>query len=64
MKRILPKKGIELIEIPRKEMENKCISASLVRKYLEGNGVKKLEKLVPETTRKIIFDNDNNRKIQ
>lgn len=59
MKRILPKKGIELIEIPRKGLENECISASLVRECLENNDMKKLENLVPESTRKVLFNNDN-----
>ncbi|MDE6568557.1 MAG: adenylyltransferase/cytidyltransferase family protein [Lachnospiraceae bacterium] len=56
MKRILPKNGIELVEIPRKEQNGKFISASLVRKCLEEQDLKKLEELVPESVRRIIFE--------
>ncbi len=38
MKRILPDKGIDVIEIPRKTISNYPVSASLVRKLLnEGD---------------------------
>lgn len=55
MKKILPQKGIKLIEIPRKESCGQCISASLVRKYLEDNAAGQLGLLVPESTQKVIF---------
>lgn len=56
MKRILPPKGINVIEIPRKENDKGgIISASLVRKYLEGNNHEELASLIPETTKKILF---------
>lgn len=54
MKRILPKNGIELVEIQRKQQEGRCISASAVRKYLEENNMPELRKLVPESTIKVI----------
>lgn len=55
MKRILPQKGVEVIEIPRlKDEEEKTISASLVRKYLEENNLAELEKLVPKSTLEIL----------
>lgn len=50
LKVALPEKGVHLIEIPRKENENKPISASLVRKYLKENNYSEIKKLVPETT--------------
>lgn len=56
MKRILPKNGIELIEIPRKELNGKLISASLVRKCLEEQDLEMLEELVPESVREILFE--------
>lgn len=55
MKRILPEYSIELVEVPRKKINDSYISASLVRKCLEKLDMKKLEKLVPESTRKILF---------
>lgn len=55
MKRILPKNGIELIEIPRKKQEGKCISASSVRVCLERNDIDGFKRLVPESTTKILL---------
>lgn len=54
MKKILPQYDIELVEIPRKTMNGKCISASLVRRYMEENNWDKLVELLPETTRRIL----------
>lgn len=54
MKRILPKKGIELIEIPRKEKDGVCISASMVRKYLESGKIQQAYSFVPETTKRVL----------
>ena len=58
LKELLPKKGIELIEIPRKEVGEKVVSASYVRAILkqwgEGNysecDVPRMKELVPKTT--------------
>lgn len=50
MKEILPKYGIELCEIPRKETDGGVISASRVRKCLEEKKWDEIRKLVPETT--------------
>lgn len=56
MKRLLPPKGVEVIEIPRlKNEEQETISASLVRKYLAVNNFAELEKLVPKSTLEIIY---------
>ncbi|MBD5522381.1 MAG: adenylyltransferase/cytidyltransferase family protein [Lachnospiraceae bacterium] len=55
MKRILPKNGIELVEIPRKKLNKQYISASLVRKYFENYDKEKLYELVPKTTLEILF---------
>lgn len=55
MKNLLPQKGVEVIEIPRlKDDEGTTISASRVRKYLQENKIKELEKLVPASTMKIL----------
>lgn len=61
MKRILPEKGINVIEIPRKEQDNRCISASWVRKCLEENDLEEVKRLVPKSTRKILFGNGERR---
>lgn len=55
MKRILPETGIELVEIPRKELNGKLISASLVRECLEYQDLEMVEKLIPESVREIVF---------
>lgn len=51
MKRILPGKGIKLVEILRKEYDDTCISASKVRTYLEEGNLDKAFEIVPETTK-------------
>lgn len=54
MKKILPQYNIELVEIPRKEVNGKYISASLVRRYMEESNREKLVELLPETTRELL----------
>ena len=51
MKRILPGRGFQLIEIPRKEYGGACISASKVRGYLEEGNENKAFEIVPDTTK-------------
>lgn len=50
MKKMLPKYGLSLIEIPRKESGNAPISASRVRKLLDEKKYEEIKKLVPTTT--------------
>lgn len=50
MKRILPKKNIEIIEIPRIGTNGEVISASRVRKLLLDNKIENIKDLVPVTT--------------
>lgn len=54
MKRILPGYGIELIEIPRKRLDDQYISASSARKLIEENDRETIKELLPETTIKIV----------
>lgn len=56
MKRLLPKYGVELIEIPRCELNNQVISASLVRKLLKEKNFDKIKDLIPESTYKYLYD--------
>lgn len=56
MKKILPKYGIELVEITRKKINEKAISATLVRECLELNNMERLKNLVPQTTIDVIFE--------
>lgn len=58
MKRILPKHGIELVEIPRKEQDGRYISASSARKSLEKNDMEEFSKLVPKSTRRVLFGDE------
>lgn len=55
MKSILHGHGIELIEIPRKELGGRYICASSARKYLENNDSNNFKKIVPESTVKVLF---------
>lgn len=58
MKYILPKKGIRLIEISRKKQDGKCISASKARENFANNNISELRKLLPESTIKILTENN------
>lgn len=55
MKTILPRYGIEMCEIPRKESENQVISASRVRNALKEKAWEELRKLVPDTTYDFLY---------
>ncbi|MBZ4663539.1 MAG: citC [Caloramator sp.] len=50
MKSILPKYGVEVIELPRKKIGNEVISASRVRKLLKEGKIVDVKKIVPLTT--------------
>ena len=50
MAEILPKYGVKLCVIPRKEWAGKAISASRVREYIKEGKVEELKNLVPATT--------------
>lgn len=50
MRAILPEYGIEFVEIPRKELDGRAISASLVRTLLKERNFDEIAKLVPKTT--------------
>lgn len=54
MKKILPLYGVEVIEIPRKQNEDGVISASAVRKCLEEGKIDELDRLVPESTKRVL----------
>jgi cytidyltransferase-like protein len=57
MKKILPEHGIQLVEIPRKKVEDgndTAISASLVRKRLEQESLEELGDLLPESTVRVL----------
>ena len=50
LKAILPESGVDVVEIPRLELEDAPISASTVRKLLAEKAWDKIEKLVPDST--------------
>jgi [citrate (pro-3S)-lyase] ligase len=54
MAEILPRHGIDFIEIPRLEMGGEAVSASRIRKLLQEKKINALEELVPETTMKYL----------
>lgn len=56
MKEILPKYGIQLKEIARKESGDSVISASRVRKYIEEKNWNEIKKIVPNTTYDFLID--------
>lgn len=58
MKNILPQYGLELIEIPRLNIEDGLVvSASMVRKLMNANNFDELKKYVPETTYDFLVEN-------
>ncbi len=57
MKEILPRYGIEVDEIKRKEKDGGVISASRVRKALQTSDFDSIRKLVPETTYEYLWEN-------
>lgn len=50
MKEILPRYGLECIEIDRIDVEGEVISATKVREAIKNNDIDTLRKMVPETT--------------
>ena len=50
MKKVLPQKGIQFIQIPRMKVDGNVVSATSVRRYLEYGQYEKAFKLLPETT--------------
>ena len=55
MNKILPRYGIQVMEIPRKENSQSVISASRVRQCLSTNRMDELDMLVPASTKRILF---------
>lgn len=50
MKEILPEFGVDVIEIPRKTVDGKVISAAEVRELYKKKDLKNLSKYIPDTT--------------
>lgn len=50
LKEILPTYGMQVIVVPRKELNGKVISASTVREYIKEDKTQELKALVPQTT--------------
>lgn len=57
MKKILPNYGVEVAEIPRREINGEVISAKKVREALKVGDFDKIKKLVPKTTLKFLREN-------
>lgn len=55
----LPRHGIELAEIPRREIDGTPISASAVRKALSANDRDTVRSLVPSTTFRYLFKEES-----
>lgn len=58
MQKKLPEQGIECIIVPRKESENRAISASTVRQAIKNGDWDALAALVPETTRRYFLSEE------
>lgn len=58
MKKILPRYGVQVVEIPRKANGRSVISASQVRQCLSENRMEELDELVPASTKRILFCED------
>ncbi|MBR4875867.1 MAG: [Clostridia bacterium] len=50
MARLLPEYGVELVQLPRKEMEGRAVSASYVRACMAQNDLCAIQAVVPQTT--------------
>lgn len=50
MERLLPEYGVELVQLPRKELEGRAVSASYVRACMAQNDLSAIEAVVPKTT--------------
>lgn len=57
LKARLPKYGVEVIELPRLELDGEAVSASRVRRLLENGDFESLRPLVPETTYEYLIKN-------
>ncbi|SCG83090.1 hypothetical protein DW1_1519 [Proteiniborus sp. DW1] len=55
---ILPKYGIEVVEVNRLNIDNKPISASEVRKLIKHEEFQKIREFVPETTFDFLMSNE------
>ncbi len=55
MKESLPAYGVELIEVPRKQMQEQPVSASRVRKLIEAGRTEELTALLPEQVIQLIM---------
>ncbi|MBP6322333.1 MAG: [citrate (pro-3S)-lyase] ligase [Fusobacteriaceae bacterium] len=58
IKEIFPRFGVEVRVIPRKEIENRAISATEVRKWLAKGDFEKLKGLIPEVTYKFLSSSE------
>jgi [citrate (pro-3S)-lyase] ligase len=50
LKKILPRHGVEVVEVSRKESDNEIISAKKVREAIQSDDWHLVEKMVPKTT--------------
>ena len=57
MKLLLPKYGIELVQIPRKKYESDVISASHVRQYISEGKWEEIRNIVPDITYQFLYKN-------
>ena len=58
MKEILPEKGIEVVEIPRKSVGNKMVSATKVRRTMADEQWDVLKEWVPRTTLDFLYSRE------
>lgn len=56
MKQLLPKYGIEVIEIERNTKDKMPVSASQVRKLLDEENISEVKKLVPEAVFEYLYE--------
>lgn len=57
MRNVLPKYGIDFVEIPRLELDGSAVSASRVRELLKEKEFKSIARLVPKTTYDYLLEN-------
>ena len=55
MKKLLPGRGIEVVEIPRLEIEGSWVSASRVREAMRTGDIEGIKNIVPQSTYNFIM---------
>lgn len=59
MRRLLPQKGISLVEVPRTKVDDDIVSTKMVQKYLEDKEYDKAFRMLPKSTKQYLMTQFN-----